>query len=227
MREEFRASIYGLLDFYRRYENAEGLLECLPSWNFVEWSKANDWTKDVNYPTNFLYAQVLDAIANLYGDETCRRRAGEVRKAAVAQSFNGHHFRDHAVRNGDGSYTVLDDTTEICQYYAVLFAGIEMDAEEYAELKDLILHVFKPDREGVLPEIIEINAFIGVYLRMEVLLKLKAYELELENIAGFFGQMEAYTGTLWENRQAAGSFNHGFASYALVAMKRSLEGLGK
>lgn len=32
--EEFRKSIYGLLDFYRLYENEDGLLERLPSWNF-------------------------------------------------------------------------------------------------------------------------------------------------------------------------------------------------
>ena len=36
-----------------RYENGEGLLQNLPSWNFVEWSKANTWVQDVNYPTNF------------------------------------------------------------------------------------------------------------------------------------------------------------------------------
>ena len=41
-REQFRQSIDGLLRFYRRYENADGLLEHLPSWNFVEWSVANE-----------------------------------------------------------------------------------------------------------------------------------------------------------------------------------------
>ena len=227
MAEDFRESIYGLLDFYRRYENADGLLECLPSWNFVEWSAANTWTKDVNYPTNFLYAQVLEAIYNLYGDETCRVRCEEVRAAAVAQSFNGQYFLDHALRDEEGRLQIQADSSEICQYYAVLFGGIDIDSSKYRELKRLILTVFKPDRQGIMPEIVEINAFIGVYLRMEVLLKMQAYELELENIEDFFGQMEAYTGTLWENRQLAGSFDHGFASYALVAMKEALAGLGR
>lgn len=74
MADDFRKSIFGLIDFYRQYENEDGLLECLPSWNFVEWSKANEWTKDVNYPTNFLYSQVLEAVYHIYGDETCHKR---------------------------------------------------------------------------------------------------------------------------------------------------------
>ena len=102
MAEDFRESIYGLLDFFRRYENEDGLLERLPGWNFVEWSDANQWTWDVNYPTNFLYAQVLECIGKLYGDEECRRRSEEVRRTAVEQSFNGRYFLDHAVRDERG-----------------------------------------------------------------------------------------------------------------------------
>ena len=223
-KEEFKESIYALLDFYRQYENEDGLLECLPSWNFVEWSKANDWVWDVNYPTNFLYAKVLECVADLYDDEACRKRCREVQKVAVEQSYNGCYFYDHAVRDENGVLRLQEHASEACQYYAVLFAGIDIDSPKYQELKYLILHVFRPNRAGVMPEIEEVNAFIGAYLRLEVLIQMKEYELLLEDVKGFFGKMEEYTGTLWEFRDFRGSMDHGFASYALVAIQEGLKG---
>lgn len=222
MLEEFRDSIYGLLGFYRQYENEDGLLERLPSWNFVEWSDANSWTKDVNYPTNFLYAQVLECIARLYGDEECKKRSEEVRAVAVEQSFNGRYFMDHAVRDEYGKLQLQNNSSEACQYYAVLFGGIDIHSDKYKELKHLILHVFTPDRNGVMSEILEVNAFIGAYLRLETLLKMKEAQLLLDDVKGFFGKMEEYTGTLWEYRQFEGSYDHGFASYALVVIEEAL-----
>ncbi len=130
-KEDFRESIYMLLHFYRQFENENGLLEKLPSWNFVEWSVANDWTEDVNFPTNFLYAGVLDAIADLYDDTSCRRRAKEVRDATIQASFNGTYFHDHAVRDESGQLILQDHASEACQYYAILFGGLDMDSARY------------------------------------------------------------------------------------------------
>lgn len=221
-KELFRKSIYDLLDFYRSYENEDGLLENLPGWNFVEWSKANDWTQAVNYPTNFLYAQTLECIAHLYGDKQCRIRSAQVRKAAIEQSFRGGYFRDHAVRAEDGSLQLCQEASEACQYYAVLFGKLNMDSREYAYLKHLILHVFSPGREDENTQIFPVNMFIGAYLRLEALLKMKQYDLVLQDVVGFFGNMEAYTGTLWEYKNGKGSYDHGFASYALVVILDAL-----
>ena len=221
---EFKESIYKLLDFYRQYENEDGLLECLPSWNFVEWSKANDWTKDVNYPTNFLYAQVLECIGELYDDEICRRRCKEVRLAAVAQSFNGTYFMDHACRDESGKLVLQNHSSEACQYYAILFGGIDISDEKFQPLYHLITEVFAPNRGDAMPEIMEVNAFIGAYLRLEALLKMEEYELLLKDVVGFFGNMGQYTETLWENRQYKGSCDHGFASYALVVIEEAMKG---
>ena len=58
-----------------KYENGDGLLQNLPSWNFVEWSAANDWINDVNYPTNFLYAEVLRE--NTYLSRTVKVEEGQ------------------------------------------------------------------------------------------------------------------------------------------------------
>ena len=226
MKEVFRNSIYGLLGFYRNYENEDGLLETLPSWNFVEWSIANQWTQDVNYPTQFLYAQVLESIYKIYGDEECLKRSAKVRKTAIEQSFNGRYFLDHAIRDEKGVLCLQNEhSSEACQYYAILFGGIDLDSDKYKELKHLVLNVFSPDRNGAMPEIFEVNAFIGAYLRMETLLKMKEYHLVLKDIEGFFGAMEEKTGTLWEYHQYKGSQDHGFASYVLVVIEEALKAL--
>ncbi len=222
-REAFRPSIEALLRFYERYENEDGLLECLPSWNFVEWSRANDWTQDVSYPTNFLYAQVLEAVWRIYGDGTYLEKSRRVRETAVSQSFNGRVFLDHAVRNAAGELIRLDDCSEACQYYAILFGGIDLSDERYAELRRLVLTVLGAKRTEPHPEIAEINAFIGAYLRLEVLLKLEEFDLVLKNVKDFFGGMGNTTGTLWEYRERRhGSQDHGFASYAAVAIQKAL-----
>lgn len=221
-KELFRKSIYDLLDFYRGHENEDGLLENLPGWNFVEWSKANDWTQDVNYPTNFLYAQTLECIARLYGDEQCRIRSAQVRRAAIEQSFQDGYFRDHAIRDKAGVLHLCQEASEACQYYAVLFGKLNMDSREYAYLKHLILRVFSPGRDDDSAQIFPVNMFIGAYLRLEALLKMKQYDLVLQDVVGFFGNMEAYTGTLWEYKNGKGSYDHGFASYALVVILDAL-----
>ena len=140
----------------------------------------------------------------------------------MKQSFNGTYFMDHALRDETGALVLQDHASEACQYYAVLFGGIDMESPRYAKLKDLILNVFSPDRGGKMPEIFEVNAFIGAYLRLEALLKMGQKELVLSDIRSFFGQMSEHTGTLWEYRQEKGSKDHGFASYALVAIEEAL-----
>lgn len=219
----FRDSINGLLTFYAQHENRDGLLEKLPSWNFVEWSKANDWTQDVSYPTNFLYAQVLESVYKIYGEIAYLEKANRIRKTAVEQSFNGSVFLDHSIRDENGVLQRQNDCSEACQYYAILFAGIDLLDDKYTELRRLVLDVFGAQRTEAHPEIAEINAFIGAYLRLEVLLKLEQYDLVLRDVKGLFGNMGDVTGTLWEYRQPHGSRDHGFASYALVAIRTAME----
>ncbi len=223
MAEPFRERIYSLLEFYRKYENEDGLLERLPSWNFVEWGKANDWIQDVSYPTNFLYSKVLECIGGLYNDEECLRRCEEVRKTATKQSFNGHHFMDHAVRDAEGKLVLQKEASEVGQYYAVLFGDIDIHSETYIELKELILHVFSPDRNGNMPEILEFNMIMGAYMRMELLAKMKEYDLLLHDVKRMFGQMEQDTGTLWEYRIHKGSYDHGICAYVAVAIQKALD----
>ncbi len=222
----FYDSVYGLLRFFKNYENEDGLLESLPNWNFIEWGTANSWTAGISYPTNFLYARVLDAAYALFGDEDCREKAKRIREKTVAQSFNGKYFLDHAVRDENGNAVVQPEASEAGQYYALLFGELSLDDPKYAEFLRLIREVFSPWRTAdEMPEIAPVDLFIGAYLRVEALLKLSEWKLVLRDVKGFFGDMAKESGTLWEYRRRKGSRDHGFASFAAVAINRAVENL--
>ncbi len=151
-----------------------------------------------------------------------RRVAAEAKR----QSFNGQLFTHHAIRNEDGVLVNAGDISEICQYYAILFADVDPEAPEYADLMHMIKHVFHPARVAT-PEfdVEPLNAFIGVYLHLDALLKLGYYEIALAECEDFFGGMAKGTRTLWEMRKPTASCNHGFASYAAVVMMECVEKL--
>jgi len=216
-KEIFRPSVMGVLSFLERYENEDGLLERLPSWNFVEWSDANSWTQDVNYPTNFLYAALLCAVAKTFSMPRLFKKAEELRKKTAALSFNGEVFVDHAVRTPDNTLENQKHISEACQYYAILYGGIDLDAPQYAKLKSYVINDFKsfdPGENTFCPK----NAFIGLYLRMNVLMHMKDKELLAKNLETFCLHMSRTTGTLWEYRDGYGSLDHGFASYVALTI---------
>ena len=219
----FRPTIEGIVSYLAKYENEDGLLEDLPSWNFVEWSDANSWTKNVNYPTNFLYAAVLLA-AELYGDAALAQQARRVQARTAALSFDGELFTDNAVRDENGVLRNTGNTSEAGQYYALLFGEIDINAPAYAKWR---AHVLSGCR-GVADTgrtFVPVNACIGLYLRLKALLELQEYQRLLDEVGDFFGGMAEKTGTLWEYREMKGSFDHGFASYAAYAMCVALERL--
>ena len=210
----FLPSVSGILDFLSGYENEWGLLEKLPSWNFVEWSTANQWTQDVNYPTNFLYAGTLEAAGKVF-DLPLQEKADRIRKEVICRAFDGQVFVDHAARIGSALVN-FDHVSEAGQYYAALFGGFDLDAPEFARLKEGIVDGFSRMPR---PDFCPVNAFIGLYLRMAVLDKLGDKALLHRNIKAFFGGMSEQTGTLWEYKEAHKSMDHGFASYVATLME--------
>jgi alpha-L-rhamnosidase len=64
------------------------------------------------------------------------------------------------------------------------------------------------------------NAFIGNYLRLEILCRYGENEKLYENIRGYFLKMAELTGTLWENDGTTASCNHGFASHVVYWMDK-------
>ncbi len=217
-KEAFRKSVYGIVDFLAKYENEFSLLENIDGWNFVEWSKANDWTKNINYPTNFLYSHFLDCVGSLYDDQKLIEKANIVRKKTRELSFNGEIFIDNAVRLSDGSLENTNNCSEACQYYALLFGGISLDDEKYAFLKKQVYEKFLSFDNGKY-NYTPINAFIGAYLRIIFLIKYGDGNLLKDDLIYLFGDMVKETSTLWEYRKrGVGSQNHGFASLACLAV---------
>ncbi len=228
--ESAKERIYALLDYLKTFENEDGLLEKLDKWVFVEWSKCNELTQDINFPTNMLYAKTLRAASNLYGDSSFAQKAEALKKTINEKAFTENGFYcDNAVYGEDGIAKLSGLCTETCQYYA-FFCDIATP-EEKPELWQRMLHDFGPERivpnqwpnftpEAKWKNIYPSNAFIGNYLRLELLFRYGEQEKLIENIRGFFTKMADLTGTLWENDSTTASCNHGFASHVVYWMDR-------
>ncbi len=210
--------LYALADFLAEFENADGLLEKLESWVFVEWSKANDYVQDVNYPTNMLYSRFLEALGNLYADGAFKEKAAALREAIRRQAFNGKFFIDNAVRTENG-LVPTQNHTETAQYYA-FFTGVATPVRDPALYRTL-LEDFGPQRdpEKQYPDVPVSNAFIGNFLRLEILFRNGEHERLLNEIRAFFLPMALQTGTLWENMTDFASCCHGFASHVAVWLR--------
>ena len=211
--------VYALLDFFRPFENEYGLLEKLQSWVFVEWSKANELVQDVSFASNMLYAVMKDTIAELYGDEPLKDEAAKLREIIAKMSMTESGFFCDNMYRRDGKLVLSGERTEACQYYA-FFCGIATP-ESHPWLWNTLVNDFGPDRvqKGVYPEIWVANAFIGNYLRLDLLDRYGCHEALYENIKGYFTYMADKTGTLWELTADHASCNHGFASHVLYWME--------
>lgn len=225
--EVYRNVCYGLLAFLQKYRNEDGLLESLPGWNFVEWSQANQWVLDVSYPTNMLYSKALQIIGSLFDDADLLRQSRQVKAEIVRQSFDGTCFIDNAVRDENKLLHLTGNRSEVCQYYACYFDVADVGLPLYAGFRSLIFDIFGPDRErqGVRPDIAYANAFMGNYLRMELLMRWGCHRKLLDEIVAYFLPMARTTGTLWEMMKPDCSLDHGFASFIGVLITKSLSGI--
>ena len=209
---QFKEKVYELLECMRKFENEDGLLERVDKWVFIEWSEANKFTMDVNYPSNMLYCGALAAAAELYGDGTLSEKSLKIKQKILEQSFNGQFFVDNAVRN-EGKLERTDNTTETCQYYAFYFDIADKDS--HPELYNTMFNVISPGKSRELfPKLHKSNAFIGFFLRLDILAGKGRYSQLIKESADYFLYMANRTQTLWEHDRPTGSCNHGFASVA-------------
>ncbi|MGI8907550.1 MAG: hypothetical protein ACR2IE_13790 [Candidatus Sumerlaeaceae bacterium] len=215
--------VMNLFNFLARYRNSDGLLEKLDSWVFVEWSKANEFTQDVNYPTNMLYAGALDAAGRLYGRDDLATAASAIRETIRKQSFNGKFFVDNAKRQG-ARLERQSNMSEVCQYFAFFFdlATPQTHAELWQTLRDK----FGPGRAANgFPEVAKANAFIGNMMRIDLLGRFGETpqlprELVFYNLA-----MADKSGTIWENDTDFASLNHGFGAHVVHTIYRDVLGI--
>ena len=243
--EAFRARVLGLISALDRHLNSDGLLEKLPGWVFVEWSHANELVQDVNYPSNMMYAETLDAAARLYGLPALSERAARMRETIRRQSLTADGwYCDNAVRQGDGTLKLSGERTEVCQYYA-FFTGVatkERDATLWGRLvrdfgpervrnakwdcgDNLWLRLSTPIREGVWKEIWPANMIFGTCLRMELLSRDGRSAQVAREMREHFLPMAEKTGTLWEHGDPRASCCHGFASIASEYLFRDILGV--
>ncbi len=204
-----------LFDYFKKFRNADGLLEKLESWVFVEWSRANDFVQDVNYPSNMLFAEALATAGRLYGKPDLTRDAARIRDVIRKQSYDGEFFIDNATRK-DGTLTATRNRSEVCQYFAFFFHVAT--PESHPKLWRVLTTDFGPQRKQTkaFPEVHPANAFIGNVLRLELLSRHGRCQQLLDESLAYQLYMADQTGTLWENDGAYASCNHGFASHGGV-----------
>lgn len=221
----FEPCVRDLFAWFDAYVNADGLLEDLDGWVFLEWSKANDFVAGVNYPTNLLWAAALDAAARLYSVDAWRERATHVRTVVAAQAFDGTFFVDQALRDGGGLLRRTEHRTELCQYYAFTF-GVA-SPETHGALWDTLREQFGPHRDpdethpGVAPAAM-LNGYV---LRLELLGRYGHGAQALREAVAYFLPMADATGTLWEHAEPSASCCHGFASHVVVLLCRHVFGV--
>ncbi len=220
--ENAKQKVYDVAKFFDKYLNSDGLLENLESWVFIEWSVANtpEYICGVNYPSNMMYACMLETIGVLYNDSDYLYKAKKVKDKIYEQSFNGEFFIDNAVRDENGKLSITDHISETCQYYA-LICGIRTDKK----FEDKIIKEFGPLRaEDKYAFVGKSNAFIGNYLRLLWLLSKEKYDVVKAETIDYFYYMAERTGTLWEHQSTEASCDHGFTSVICVFIAQMLFG---
>jgi alpha-L-rhamnosidase len=114
---------------------------------------------------------VLQLIGTFYHDQSLLEQSKKIKETIVSQSFNGTFFIDNAIRNEHKKLIVTNNISEVCQYYAFFFDIANREDEKYSTVTHHMLHTFGPTRKknNVMSEVAFANAFIGNYLRMEIL----------------------------------------------------------
>ncbi len=220
----FEPKVMKLLKYFDKFANKDGLLEGLESWVFIEWSAANSFVQDVNYPSNMLYAQVLEDAGRMYDKPDLIKKADTIRQTIRDQSFDGDFFVDNAVRK-ENKLQVTRNRTETCQYYA-FYTGTATP-EKYPELWKKLANEFGPQRKQTkkYPEIHGANMLNGIMLRLDLLSRNGLVQKAARELIDYNLYMAEKTGTLWENVGDYASCNHGFASHAVNVLYRDVLGL--
>ena len=227
--EKFRERALGVLRWFRSGRNPDGLLEKLPGWVFVEWSKSSEFTDGVNYPTNMIYIRFLEAMAHLYGLEDCRTEAAHVRAEVRRQAWNGEWFCDHAVRDAAGALERKDDCTEVCQTLA-FFSGAATKMSHPTLWKRFVEDFGPCRKKGVHERVWPANLLFGFSLRFGLLVEDGQFARALKEVKTSFLPQAERTGTLWEGTDASGGVGdfsacHGFPCQAAWVIAHAALGL--
>lgn len=223
MIDNLKPKVLGLISYFDKYKNEYGLLEKLPGWKFVEWSDANKYVNDVNYPTNMLYAAMLDVCSYLYDMNNMKNEADKIRDTVIKQSFNGIYFVDNAIRDEKGVLVLTENISEACQYYAFYFNVAS--PETFPDLWDKIIKSFGPTKSN--PNVVKAEMLMGIPLRLLLLSRYKLTSQFLNETKAYMGYMAESCRTLWEHTTTIGSLNHGFLSFINDEINKNILGIYK
>ncbi len=217
--DAFRKKIMGILEFHKKLENSEHLLEKIPEGVFVEWSHANEMVQDINFPSNMLYSAALMAAYQLYDILEFCENSKLVKEAVLKYSFVDGFFCDKAMCS-NGEIITVEESSEACQYYAFLFGIANKDT--HPELFKKMVNEFGPDRkyDNKYPNICFAALFIGIPLRIQMLLENGLFDLAYEEIKKYYLNQAELTGTFWEILDGGSSYNHGFGSIVVVWLEQ-------
>lgn len=208
--------IFNLLTYFASKENELELLEDLEGWIFVEWSAANNFDRvcGVNIPTNICYMACLKKVGEFFKLENLIEKANRLQKTIIQLSYNGEFFVDNLIRNESSQLIQTTKLSETCQYYAFWFNLIS--PLDYPHLyNELMYHLGENRQKDYRKDISESNVFLGLYLRIDLLIRENKRNEILIECKKLFNKMAQTTGTLWEHTDIRASCNHAFASYAI------------
>lgn len=222
--DALRPKVLGYFDYLERFrKTAEGLIENLPGWIFIEWTGANSKTEGVNLPVNFLYADALEAASRVFEVPSLADRASAIKHGITRFGYCDGWFHDQLRRDSSGTLCAEPYRSEICQYHA--FRSRVASPETHPDLwKTLLerggLSPEKPRVQGVeKPELI-----MGVFLRLDLLARFGEWERLDRELRSTFLHMAQETGTIHERIDRDNSFNHGLGSHVAVWIDQVIQG---
>ena len=218
----FEQQMCRLIEYFDKFKNEYGLLERLENFNFVEWSDLNNRVLDVSWPTNMLYAKMLERLGTVYGHDSWIEQSHCLNQTICKMAYDGKIFCDRAVRNEYGKLENTEERSETTQYYALFLGTADADEIIYNSLRKMVHDVFTTLRFEEYPNILKSEIFMGIYLKIDVLLNMNMPDKALDVIKANFLPMARESGTLWEHLSGYKSRDHGFASYAAVAIDKAL-----
>ncbi len=216
--------IVKLFDYFRPFQNEDGLLEKLKGRVSVGWSAARNWTQDVSYPINMAYAAALEAAGEMYERPAWIDQASAIRDVIRRQSFDGQFFVDNAILKG-GKLVPTHNRSETCQYYA-FYLGTATPVT-YSALWNVLKNDFGPTRERtrLYPDIPASSDCTGITLRLDLLSRYGSCRQLISECKAYLLYMAKRTGTLWEMPDASASLDHGFQSHIVNLLYRDVLGL--
>ena len=135
--------------------------------------------------SNMLYSGALRAAGRLYGDPRCLKGRSRSRKRFWSSHGTELSLQIMLLRQ-NGALVFPNESTEVCQYYAFFFDIATPESHPW--LFRTLLEEFGPERKQTkrYPEVAFANAFIGNYLRLDILSRYGYHKEVLQNIEGYF-----------------------------------------